>query len=79
MNLSDLKKENEILDIFCELAQIPSPSLKEEKVAEWIIEFCNKNNINVRKDDYGNVYISVPATDETKEPIMISALMLEIP
>ena len=75
MNLTGLRKENEILDIFCELAQIPSPSLKEEKVAEWIIEFCKKNNINVRKDDYGNICISVPATDETKEPIMISAHM----
>ena len=39
--LINLRKENEVLDIFCELAQIPSPSLKEEKVAEWIIEFCN--------------------------------------
>ena len=75
MNLIDLRKENEVLDIFCELAQIPSPSLKEEKVAEWIIDFCKKNNINVRKDDYGNIYISVPATDETKEPIMVSAHM----
>ena len=42
---------------------------------EWILDFCNKNNINVRKDDYGNVYISVPATDKSKEPIMISAHM----
>ena len=75
MNLIDLRKENEVLDIFCELAQIPSPSLKEEKVTEWIIDFCKKNNINVRKDDYGNVYISVPSTDETKEPIMVSAHM----
>ena len=75
MNLTNLRKENEVLDIFCELAQIPSPSLKEEKVAEWILEFCNKNNINVRKDDYGNIYISVSATDETKESIMVSAHM----
>ena len=75
MKLKDLRNENEVLDIFCELVQIPSPSLKEEKVAEWILEFCNKNNINVRKDDYGNIYIFVPATDDTKEPIMISAHM----
>ncbi len=75
MNLIDLRKENEVLDIFCELAQIPSPSLKEEKVIEWILDYCAKNNINVRKDDYGNVYITVPATDNTKEPIMISAHM----
>ncbi|MBQ7764792.1 M20/M25/M40 family metallo-hydrolase [bacterium] len=75
MNLNELRVANEVLDIFCELAQIPSPSLKEEKVAEWIFDFCCKNNINVRKDDYGNIYISVPATDETKEPIMVSAHM----
>ena len=74
-NLIDLRTENEVLDIFCELAQIPSPSLKEEKVAQYIIDYCNKNNIAVRKDDYGNIYISVSATDETKEPIMISAHM----
>ena len=75
MNLNDLRKENEVLDIFCELAQVPSPSLKEEKVIEWIFDFCKKNKLDVRKDNYGNVYIKVPATDTTKEPIMISAHM----
>ena len=75
MVLSNLRKENEVLDIFCELAQVPSPSLKEEKVIQWILDYCAKNNINVRKDDYGNVYITVPATDNSKEPIMISAHM----
>ena len=75
MSLVDLRKENEVLDIFCELAQVPSPSLKEEKVIEWIKAFCEKNNINYRQDNYGNIYITVPATDESKEPIMISAHM----
>lgn len=74
-NLIDLRKDNEVLDIFCELVQIPSPSLKEEKVIEWIFNFCEKHNINVRKDSYGNVYITVPATDKSKESIMISAHM----
>jgi len=75
MNLVDLRSKNEVLDIFCELAQIPSPSLKEEKVAAWIQEFCKQNSIHFRKDDYGNVYIKVPATDKSKESIMISAHM----
>lgn len=74
-NLTNLRNQNEILDIFCELTQIPSPSLKEEKVIEWIIKFCDNNKIAVRKDSYNNLYISVPATDNTKEPIMISAHM----
>ena len=73
--LSDLRKENEVLDIFCELVQVPSPSLKEEKVIEWIKVFCEKNGINCRQDNYANIYITVPATDETKEPIMVSAHM----
>lgn len=75
MSLENLRKENEILDIFCELVQIPSPSLKEENVIAWIKEFCAKNDINFRQDGYGNVYISVPANDDSKEPIMVSAHM----
>lgn len=75
MSLEELRKENEILDIFCNLVSIPSPSLKEEKVIEWILDFCAKNNIEARKDSYGNVYINVPATDSSKEPIMLSSHM----
>ena len=74
-NLDDLRKENEVLDIFCNLVSIPSPSLKEEKVIEWILDFCKKNGINAKKDNYGNIYIHVPATDNTKEPIMLSSHM----
>lgn len=75
MSLGELRKENEVLDIFCNLVSIPSPSLKEEKVIEWILDFCAKNNIEARKDSYGNVYINVPATDSSKEPIMLSSHM----
>ncbi len=73
--LDKLRTENEVLDIFCNLVTIPSPSLKEEKVIEWIGKFCKKYDINFRTDDYGNVYIKVPATDNTKEPLMISSHM----
>ena len=75
VNLEDLRKENEVLDIFCNLVSIPYPSLKEEKVIEWILDFCKKNGIDGKKDNYGNIYIHVPATDETKEPIMLSSHM----
>ena len=73
--LNQLRKENEVLDIFCNLVTIPSPSLKEEKVIEWILNFCGVNNINARTDAYGNVYIKVPATDNSKEPLMLSSHM----
>ncbi len=74
-SLEELRKENEVLDIFCNLVSIPSPSLKEEKVIEWILDFCNQNGIDGKKDAYGNIYIHVPATDSTKEPIMLSSHM----
>ncbi len=74
-SLDILRKENEVLDIFYNLASIPSPSLKEEKVIEWILDFCAKNNISARKDSYGNVYVTVPATDSSKESLMVSAHM----
>ena len=75
MQISDLRKENELLDIFCGLVEIPSPSLHEEEVIKYIIQFCKENNLNCRLDDYKNVYIKVDATDSSKEPIMLSSHM----
>lgn len=75
MSLNDLRNNNEVLDIFCNLVSIPSPSLKEDNVSEWILDFCKKNGINGQKDNYGNIYINVPATDSAKEPIMLSSHM----
>ena len=40
MELNKLRAENEVLDIFCNLVSIPSPSLKEENVINWILDFC---------------------------------------
>lgn len=73
--LEQLRTENELLDIFCNLVTIPSPSLKEDNVIEWILDFCKKHDINAKKDNYGNIYIHIPSTDNSKEPIMLSAHM----
>lgn len=75
MTLEQLKKEHELIDLFCNLAEIPSPSLHEEKVAEWIKDYCKNNNMECKLDDYGNVKIDIPATDSTKEPLLLSAHM----
>lgn len=75
VNIEKLRKENEVIDIFCNLAEIPSPSKKEEKVIEWIINFCKNNNLNIKKDSYNNVYIKIEATDSSKESLMLSAHM----
>lgn len=68
-------RENELMDIFCNLVQTPSPSKKEEKVINWIKEFANQNEILSDNDDYNNLYLKIPATDSTKMPILLSAHM----
>lgn len=75
MSIQDIRKEHELVDIFCTLAETPSPSLHEEKVIAKIQEFCSKNNIPCTLDDYKNVYIYIPATDSSKQPIMFSSHM----
>ena len=75
MNINELRKENELVDLFCSIAEIPSPSLKEEKVIDWICNYCKVNNLPCQTDDYKNIYITIPATDTTKKPILLSAHM----
>lgn len=75
MDLTKIRKENELIDLFCNLAEIPSPSLKEENVSQWIKNYCDENNIPCEFDDYRNIYIHIPATDETKQPVMLSSHM----
>lgn len=64
-----------LIDIFAELVQIPSPSLSEDKVIRWVKDFCKTHNLDFALDDYENVFIKVPATDNNKKPILLSAHM----
>ncbi len=75
MSLEQIRKQHELIDLFCMLAEIPSPSLKEEKVIEWLQKYCEYNSLDCQLDDYKNVIIRIPATDETKPPILLSAHM----
>ena len=74
-NINDLRKQHKLIDLFCTLAEIPSPSLHEDKVINKIIEIFNQKNINAWKDDYGNVKAKIPATDTSKKPLMLSSHM----
>lgn len=65
----------ELIEIFETLVKIPSPSLKEDKVADKIIEILTTNGVKAEKDDYGNVYAKIEGNDKTKEPLMLSAHM----
>ena len=75
MALQEIRNEYALVDLFCNLAEIPSPSLHEEKVAEWIKNYCAEHNMHAESDTYGNIYINIPATDTSKKPILLSAHM----
>ncbi len=75
MNIEELRKENGLVDLFCSLAEIPSPSLKEQAVANYIKAVCDKSNIHCEFDDYNNVYIYIPPTDSSKESVLLSSHM----
>lgn len=73
--MDKLRKEYELIDIFYNLTSIPSPSLHEEKVVDWVREFCKKENLNFMTDSYNNVVIKLPATDATKPMMALSSHM----
>ena len=73
--MEKLRKENELIDIFYNLTSIPSPSLHEEKVVDWVRDFCKKEGLNFMTDSYNNVVIMLPATDSTKPMMALSSHM----
>lgn len=75
MNIQDLRKQNTLIDLFCTLAEIPSPSMGENDVATEIIATLKSNDIEVHQDDYSNVIARIPATDSSKKPMLLSAHM----
>ena len=75
MDIQELRKENSLIDLFCTLAEIPSPSLGEDYVATEIFSTLLSNGIEVKKDEYSNIIARIPATDSTKKPMLLSAHM----
>ena len=73
--MDNLRKKYKLVDLFCTLAQIPSPSLKEQKVTEKILSIFKENGINAWLDNYKNVRAKIEATDISKKPLLLSAHM----
>ena len=73
--MENLRKEHELIDIFYNLTSIPSPSLHEEKVVEWVKDFCCKEGLNCKTDNYNNVIIKLDATDTSKPILALSSHM----
>lgn len=75
MDIKDLRKQNTLIDLFCTLAEIPSPSMGENDVATEIISTLKSNGIEAFQDDYSNVIARIPATDSSKKSMLLSAHM----
>lgn len=73
--MEKLRKEHELIDIFYNLTSIPSPSLHEEKVVDWVRDFCKKEGLKFMTDSYNNVVIKLPATDNSKPMMALSSHM----
>lgn len=52
-----------VWNYFHEINQIPRPSKKEEKIIAYLLEFAQRHNLDVKKDQAGNVLITKSATN----------------
>lgn len=60
-NLKDLKPTL-IWHYFNEICKVPRPSKHEEKVISFLLSFASRHNLEVQKDDAGNVLIKKPGS-----------------
>jgi dipeptidase D len=70
--LGNLKPEL-LWNHFEEICNVPRPSRKEQKVAQYVISVAKRNNLGYAIDDFGNVVIRKPATPgkENLTPIVM--------
>jgi dipeptidase D len=61
MTIRDLKPAS-VWNYFYEISQIPRPSKKEGKIIDYLLNFAKKHNLEVKKDEAGNVLIIKEAT-----------------
>ncbi len=66
---------------FDNICAIPHPSKHEEALAAYIIEFAKSKNLDVRRDDTGNVIIKKPATTgmENRKGVVLQAHIDMVP
>ncbi|OGI00765.1 MAG: hypothetical protein A2104_09285 [Candidatus Melainabacteria bacterium GWF2_32_7] len=77
MELEELTKVHNLVGLFIELCKIPSPSLKEEKLSQRILEIFKENFIQAEYDDFKNIIAKIPASKgyEKVPSLLLSAHM----
>jgi len=64
---------NRFLEIFYEISKIPRESGKEDKIADFLQRFANKNGLKCVRDDSNNILIKKDGNKENNEPIILQA------
>ena len=77
MELRELTKVHNLIGLFIELCEIPSPSLKEESLSKKILEIFKENFINAEYDNFKNIIAKIPPSKgyEKTPSILLSAHM----
>ena len=62
---------------FYEITQVPRPSKKEGKIIAYLEAFAKKHNLNIKKDQVGNILMSKPATPgmENRQTVILQSHM----
>lgn len=55
-------KPASVFHYFAEVCKVPRPSKKEEKIIAYLLEFAQQHQLEVKKDEAGNVLIKKSAT-----------------
>lgn len=76
MEYTELKPK-EVFDYFKEINNVPRPSKHEEKMIDYLQKFAEKNGLDCKTDEAGNVLISKPATKgmEDKATLVLQSHM----
>ena len=77
MDIQELTKVYKSIGLFVKLCEIPSPSLKEEKLSREILKIFEDNSIKAQYDSYKNIIALIPASKGCEEvpPLLLSAHM----
>ncbi len=76
MEKIDLKPAG-VFSYFSEICQVPRPSKKEEKIIAYLKAFGERNHLETKTDEAGNVLIKKPATPgmENRKTVVLQAHM----
>ena len=71
MNKEQVRKR--VTELFFMISDIPRPSYREEKIADFICDFAEKNGCEFYRDAANNVLVNVKATKgyENRAPILL--------